>query len=82
MMAHRYHHRQDLILQQAQFREQSLQQQLELAQLKEQIETFRALPGKIHDALDYAASGFGAVQNRLGEIHQQRPRGGLRYPGL
>ena len=63
-------------------REKSYQQQIALDELKEKIEQLYALPGKIYDHLDQIASGFGAIQNRLGEIHLERPEGGLRYRGL
>ncbi|CAF1547472.1 unnamed protein product [Adineta ricciae] len=63
-------------------REKSYQQQIVLDELKEKVEQLYALPGKIYDHLDQIASGFGAIQNRLGEIHLERPEGGLRYRGL
>ncbi|CAF1549849.1 unnamed protein product, partial [Adineta ricciae] len=63
-------------------REKSYQQQIILDELKEKIEPLYALPGKIYDHLDQIASGFGAIQNRLGEIHLERPEGGLPYRGL
>ncbi|CAF3009494.1 unnamed protein product [Rotaria sp. Silwood2] len=63
-------------------RERIEQQQLEINQLKEHIGKLRAVPGKICDELDWVARGFGAIQNRLGEIHEEGPDGGLRYRGL
>lgn len=64
------------------FREQIEQQQQEINKLKEQMKKLHNLPAKLNDALDLVASGCGAMQNRLGEIHQQRPNGGERYRGL
>ena len=58
------------------------QQQNEINELKMQIKNVSALPVNLYDALDLVASGCGAMQNRLGEVHQQRPDGELRYDGL
>ena len=66
----------------AAFEEQICKQQMHINQLKDHIEKLRALPGKICAHLDQIASGFGAIQNRLGEAHLERPEGGLRYRGL
>jgi hypothetical protein len=64
------------------FREEVHQQQLEMNRFKEEINRVATLPGKLYDGLDWIASGCGAMQNRLGEIHRLRPGEGERYPGL
>lgn len=86
---HHHHHHQDTTAQCVNihdtiflFREQVQQQQLEINKLKEQINKLYELPDKLYDALDLVASGCGAMQNRLGEIHQQHPGAGERYKGL
>lgn len=73
---------QALFEEQAKYRAQIEQQQIEINQLKEQLQQLQKLPEKLYDGLDRFACGFGAVQNRLGEFHQKRPGGGLRYNGL
>jgi len=55
-------------------------QQADINKLNEQVQQLRALPGQIYDSLDDVARGFGAIQNYLGEIHQQRQ--GKRYEGI
>jgi hypothetical protein len=63
-------------------RAQVHQQELEINRFKEEIDRAAALPGKLYDGLEWIASGCGAMQNRLGEIHQLRPGDGERYLGL
>jgi predicted nuclease with TOPRIM domain len=71
-----------LFEEQAKYRQEIEEQQVESNQLKEHIQQLRALRGKIYDGLDWFASGFGAIQNRFGEFHQDRPGDVLRYKGL
>ena len=58
------------------------QQQAVIDQLREQVQRLQALPGKLYDGLDWFEGGFGAIQSHLGEFHQERPEGSLRYRGL
>ena len=67
---------------QATCRAQMKQQQAEIDRLREQVQRLQALPYELYDGLAWCASGFGAIQNRLGEFHQERPENGLRYRGL